>query len=58
MSAGSPLKAGAVIQLEERSRARQLLQAALRMEDVSQVKLLMQARLTIWVWPAWVHPAK
>ena len=58
MSAGSLLKIKWVIRSFSRSRARQLLQAALRMEDVSQVKLLMQGAFNDMGLAGLVHPAK
>ena len=58
MSAGSLLKVKWVIRSFSRARARQLLQAALRMEDVSQVRLLMQGALNDMGLAGLVHPGK
>ncbi|MCP5415736.1 MAG: phosphoenolpyruvate--protein phosphotransferase [Chromatiaceae bacterium] len=58
MSAGSLLKVKWVIRSFSRARARQLLQAALRMEDAPPVKLLLKGALEEVGLGALVHPGK
>ena len=58
MNAGSLLKVKWVIRSFSRARARQLLQAALRMEDASQVRLLMEGALNDMGLAGLVHPGK
>lgn len=58
MSAGSLLKVKWVIRSFSKARARQLLQAALRMEDVAQVRLLLEGALSDMGLVGLVHPGK
>jgi len=58
MSAGSLLKVKWVIRSFSRARARQLLRAALRMEEVTQIKMLMEGALSDMGLGGLVRPGK